>query len=41
MGGLGERNGNQRRDELVERVWGEWKTRVLSAAERGIGKKKI
>ena len=28
-------------DELVERVWGEWKIRVLSAAERGIGKKRI
>ena len=28
-------------EELVERVWGERKTKVMSAAERGIGKKRI
>ena len=28
-------------EELSERVWEEWKMRVLAAAERGIGKKKI
>ena len=28
-------------EELVERVWGEWKTKVMSAVERGIGNKRI
>ena len=28
-------------EELVERVWGERKTKVMSAVERGIGKKRI
>ena len=26
-------------EEPVERVWGEWKTKVMSVAERRIGKK--
>ena len=31
----------EEREALSERIWGEWKTKVMLALEKGIGKKRV